>query len=150
VSGKEKRRKLAPEVKEMFSDEEIVSTFPVMRQLRTHLDEDEYLEMMKRMQRSGYRLSATTEGGEVRCVAGFRVVEFLAYGTFLYVDDLVTAEDARSEGHGERMLDWLTGVAREEGCRSLQLDSGVQRHEAHRFYFRQGMSISSYHFSKPL
>ena len=129
----------------MVSDEEITSTFPVIRQLRTHLDENEYLEKIKRMQRLGYRLAAATEGGEVRCVAGFRIVEFLAHGKFLYVDDLVTAEDARSEGHGERMLDWLAGVAREEGCGSLQLDSGVQRHEAHRFYFRKGMSISSYH-----
>ncbi len=134
----------------MVSDEEISSTFPVMRQLRTHLDENEYLEKINRMRRSGYRLTAATEGGEVRCVAGFRIVEFLAYGKFLYVDDLVTAEDARSEGHGERVLDWLAGVAREEGCGSLQLDSGVQRHEAHRFYFRKGMSISSYHFSKSL
>ncbi len=121
-----------------------------MRQLRTHLDENQYLEKIKRMRHWGYRLAASTEGGMVRCVAGFRIVEFLAYGKFLYVDDLVTAEDARSEGHGERVLDWLAGVAREEGCGSLQLDSGVQRHEAHRFYFRKGMSISSYHFSKAL
>jgi hypothetical protein len=48
------------------------------------------------------------------------------------------------------VLDWLAGVAREEGCGSLHLDSGVQRHGAHRFYFRKGMSISSYHFSKLL
>jgi GNAT superfamily N-acetyltransferase len=134
----------------MVSDEEIVSTFPVMRQLRTHLDENEYLKKIKRMQRLGYRLAAAIEGREVRCVAGFRIVDFLAYGRFLYVDDLMTAEDARSEGHGERVLDWLAGVAREEGCGSLQLDSGVQRHGAHRFYFRKGMSISSYHFSKSL
>jgi GNAT superfamily N-acetyltransferase len=134
----------------VVSDEEITSTFAVMRQLRTHLHEDEYLEKIKRLQRSGYRIAAATEVGEVRCVAGFRIVEFLAYGKFLYVDDLVTAEDARSAGHGERVLDWLAGVAREEGCGSLQLDSGVQRHEAHRFYFRKGMSISSYHFSKSL
>ena len=66
------------------------------------------------------------------------------------MDDLVTAEDTRSKGHGKRMLGWLARVAREEGCRSLQLDSGVVRHEAHRFYFREGMKISSYHFSKAL
>src|SRR3982751_4078687 len=101
-----------------------------MRQLRLHLKEEEYIEVVHRLRRSGYRLAFVAEGGEVRCVAGFRVVEFLAYGKFLYVDDLVTAEDARSEGHGKRMLDWLVGVARGEGCASLQLDSGVARHEA--------------------
>lgn len=134
----------------MVSDEEISSSYAVMRQLRTHLNEDECLEKVKRMRRSGYRLAAATEDGMVRCVAGFRISEVLAYGKFLYVDDLVTAGDTRSAGHGQRVLDWLAGVAREEGCGSLQLDSGVQRHEAHRFYFRQELKISSYHFSKSL
>ena len=137
-------------IKEALTDAEISATFPVMRQLRSHLAEDEYLRMIRRMQRLGYRLAAATESGEVRCVAGYRIVEFLAYGKFLYVDDLVTAEDARSGGCGRRMLDWLAGVAREEGAGSLQLDSGVLRHEAHRFYFREGMKISSYHFSVTL
>ena len=77
-----------------------------MRQLRTHLDEDEYLEKIQCMRRSDYRLAAATEGGRVRCVAGFRIVESLAYGKLLYVDDLVTAENARSESHGERVLHW--------------------------------------------
>ncbi len=121
-----------------------------MRQLRPHLREEEYLEVVHRLRRSGYRLAFVAEGGEVQGVAGFRVIEFLAYGKFLYVDDLVTTENARSRGYGKRMLDWLVGVAREEGCWSLQLDSGVQRHDAHRFYFREGMKISSYHFSMAL
>lgn len=138
-------------IKEVLTDEEILATFPVMRQLRLHLDEDEYLETITCMRRSGYRLAAAVAGdGKVRCVAGYRITEFLAYGKFLYVDDLVTAEDARSKGYGKRMLDWLADVACEEGCESLHLDSGVQRHEAHRFYFREGMKISSYHFALAL
>src|SRR4051812_23537455 len=137
-------------IKEVLTDAEVSATFPVMRQLRSHLAEDEYLERIRGMRRSGYRLAAAAEDGKVRCVAGYRIVEFLAYGKFLYVDDLVSAEDTRSEGHGKRMLDWLAGVAREEGCESLHLDSGVQRHRAHRFYFREGMKISSYHFSMAL
>jgi len=66
------------------------------------------------------------------------------------VDDLVAGESARSEGHAKRMLDWLTDLAQEDGCRSLQLDSGVQRHEVHRFYFQEGMKISSNRFSKAI
>jgi GNAT superfamily N-acetyltransferase len=137
-------------IKEVLTDAEVSATFPVMRQLRSHLAEDEYLETIRDMRRSGYQLAAAAEDGKVRCVAGYRIVEFLAYGKFLYVDDLVSADDTRSEGHGKRMLDWLADVAREEGCQSLQLDSGVQRHGAHKFYFREGMKISSYHFSMAL
>ena len=138
------------EVREALSDAEVAATYPVMRQLRPHLDEGEYLRRVRRMREEGYRLAAVTEGEDVSCVAGFRVVEFLAHGKFLYVDDLVTDEGARSGGSGKLMLDWLAAEARSADCEKLQLDSGVQRHAAHRFYFREGMHITSYHFSKTL
>jgi hypothetical protein len=83
-------------IQEATTEAEISATFPVMRQLRPHLSEDEYLGLVNCMQRSGYRLATATENGEVRCAAGFRIVEFLAWGRFLYVDDFVTTEDARS------------------------------------------------------
>lgn len=135
----------------MVSDEETAATFPVIRQLRPHLEEGEYVGRIGRMRGEGYRLAAVLDDrGRVRCVAGFRVHEFLYTGRHLYVDDLVTDESARSGGHGKRMLDWLASQAKRSGCEQLHLDSGVQRAEAHRFYFREGMRISSYHFVKEL
>jgi GNAT superfamily N-acetyltransferase len=78
------------------------------------------------------------------------VQHMLFRGKFMYVDDLVTDDAVRSHGYGEQMFAWLKEVARTEGCRMLDLDSGVQRMAAHRFYFRQRMTIASYHFSLPL
>lgn len=135
------------EVKEMLSNEEVDATFNVMHQLRAHLEREDYIERVKRMREGGYRLAAVMDGGRVRCVAGFRVQEFLYTGKHLYVDDLITDGDTRSRGHGKTMLEWLIEEARKNGCGQLHLDSGVQRGEAHRFYFREGMRISSFHFS---
>ena len=134
----------------MFSDEEISSTYAVMRQLRTHLIEDEYLEKVECMRRLGYRVAAVLDGGRVTCVAGFRIQEYLYCGKHLYVDDLITDGSTRSQGHGKRMLDWLTEEARRADCVQLHLDSGVQPPDAHRFYFREGLTISAYHFRKDL
>ncbi len=67
-------------------------------------------------------------------------------GKFLYVDDLVARGSNRSRGFGGELLDWLIKQAREHDCENLELDSGVQRFDAHRFYFSKRMSISSYHF----
>lgn len=138
------------EVREAVTDEEVAATYPVMRELRPHLSESEYPGKVKRMRESGYRLAAVVEEGEARAVAGFRVQELLAWGKLLYVDDLVSAEESRSRGYGKLLLDWLADEARREGCGQLHLDSGVQRRAAHRFYFREGMGISSFHFSKIL
>lgn len=141
---------MAPEVREMVTDEEVAAIFPVMRQLRTHLEEDGYVERVRRIREGGYRLVAVVEAGRVECVAGFRVQEFLYCGRHLYVDDLITAEEARSAGHGARVLGWLEEEARKNGCGQIHLDSGVQRADAHRFYFREDMRIFAFHFLKEI
>ncbi len=71
-------------------------------------------------------------------------------GRFLYVDDLVTQEGDRSAGYGGFLFDWLVGQAREHDCERLELDSGVRRFNAHRFYLRKRMDISSHHFTLKL
>jgi len=138
------------EVREALTSEEVSATYPVVRQLRPHLDEADYPARVERMRENGYRLAAVVEDGETLAVAGFRVLDYLAHGRFLYVDDLVTGEASRSAGHGKLLLRWLEDEARRADCGQIQLDSGVQRAEAHRFYFREGMSITSYHFAKAL
>ncbi len=40
-------------------------------------------------------------------MAGFRVMHSLAWGHYLYVDDLSTLPEARRRGHARALLDWL-------------------------------------------
>lgn len=141
------------EVREVSTEEEVRAVSPVVLQLRTHLGEEELVSAVARMRREeGYRLIAAYDeddgGGDPVGAAGFRVHEMLAYGKILYVDDLVTAEDARSGGVGKALLGWLDEEARGQGCTGLHLDSGVQRARAHRFYFREGMAIYNFHFAR--
>lgn len=133
------------------TDDEITRCFPVMAELRPHLAADEFLPRIRRMQdENGFLMAFAEEDGEVRAVAGFRYLDLLFSGLTLYVDDLVTDPRHRSSGHGRALLRWLQEQARAKGCATLTLDSGVQRFDAHRFYFRERMSIQGYHFSMPL
>jgi GNAT superfamily N-acetyltransferase len=129
------------------SDEEIARCFPVMQQLRNHLVEDDFVPTVRRQQLGGYRLLYLDDGSLVCAVAGFRVIDNLVNGRVLYVDDLVTDLASRSQGHGKALLAALIQRARDDSCRCLELDSGVQRFDAHRFYLTNRMSISSYHFT---
>ena len=126
---------------------EIRQCYPVMRELRTHLtDEESFVNRVLRQQEQGYQLAYLESDGDVCAVAGYRILESLFSGRNLYVDDLVTRKSDRSRGFGGELLDWLIDLAREQDCETLELDSGVQRFDAHRFYFSKRMSISSYHF----
>jgi GNAT superfamily N-acetyltransferase len=126
------------------------ATFPVMRQLRPGFTEAEYVAAIARMANDGFHLVAVAQAGTVTAVAGYRLGESLAWGRYLYVDDLVTDEAGRSRGHGALLLDWLKQHAVRQDCRQLHLDSGVQRHRAHRFYLRERMDIAAYHFKVDL
>jgi GNAT superfamily N-acetyltransferase len=129
---------------------EIGRCHEVMRELRPHFaDRKKFVEQVCRQQREGYRLAFVEADGEIRAVAGYRFLESLFSGRFLYVDDLVTRESDRSTGYGGKLLDWLAQQARKNNCDNLELDSGVQRFDAHRFYFAKRMKISSYHFALP-
>ena len=122
-----------------------------MRELRPHHDDEHaFARQVQRQMREGFRLVYLESGGEIRAAAGFRIQEMLFSGRTLYVDDLVTREADRSQGFGGELFDWLVEEARREDCKAFTLDSGVQRHDAHRFYFRERMHISSHHFTKRL
>jgi GNAT superfamily N-acetyltransferase len=138
------------EVRHAQSDDEIRSCHPVMRQLRADYGADELVTKVRRQEPDGYRLAMLVDDGAVVAVAGYRIAENLAWGKYLYVDDLVTDDARRSKGYGQHLLAAVEGIAREAGCDELHLDSGVQRFAAHRFYLRYGMDIKSHHFSMDL
>lgn len=131
-------------------DHEIRSCYAVMAELRPHVQPEEFLLRVKRQSESErYKLAFLTDG-EVRAVAGFRISESLAWGKFLYLDDLVTKSADRSKGYGGEMFDWLAEYARAEGCEEFHLNSRVQRFDAHRFYLNKRMFIECHHFALKL
>jgi len=122
----------------------------VLAQLRPGLTAGTIVPRIRELERGGFLLACIAdEAGAVRAVHVYRFLDMLFSGPQLYFDDLVTDAAARSRGYGRAMHDWLLAEARRAGCRMLTLDSGVQRHEAHRFYFRQRMTIHGYHFVMP-
>jgi GNAT superfamily N-acetyltransferase len=129
---------------------EINRCFPVMSQLRPKLIAAEFLGRVQAQQTEGYQLVFLEHERAIVSVAGFRVQNMLSSGKTFYVDDLVTDAGARSKGHGEAMIQWLIALAREAGCDSFSLDSGTHRQEAHAFYLRHRLRITSFHFHLPL
>lgn len=132
------------------TDAAIARCFPVMTQLRPHIAESVFVQRIRRQQAGGYNLAFLESESRVCAAGGFRFFETLAWGHICYVDDLVADEQARSQGFGGMLLDWLVARAREAGCDQFHLDSGVQRFGAHRFYLTKRMNITSHHFAMPL
>jgi GNAT superfamily N-acetyltransferase len=143
--------KIWPVVRELLPPETELA-FEAMRALRPHWDDRAvWVVRVDELQRAdGYRLVAAFEDDAVVAVAGFRLGHNLAWGRFIYVDDLSTLSSARGRGHGEALLRWIFDEAQRLGCDEVHLDSGSipERWAAHRLYHRVGMNISSFHFQR--
>ncbi|MFC3418036.1 GNAT family N-acetyltransferase [Salinicoccus hispanicus] len=139
-------------IEELETEEKLRSAFPVMNQLRTHLNEKEYMEIIKEAQETdSYVMYALYEDEKIVAVTGFKPMVTLYYGRFVWVCDLVTDSDSRSKGYGEKLLHFVHDWAGENGYTNVALSSGLAREDAHRFYEdKMNYDKVSYVFKKNL
>jgi ribosomal protein S18 acetylase RimI-like enzyme len=114
------------------------SIFPLIVQLRPHLDQVEFLQRVRRQSHSGYELVGAFRDGRLVGVLGMRPVHTLVRGPHLHVDDIVVDEDVRKSGGGRALMDYAVADARSRGMNSVFLDA---RPEAIGFYERIGFAL---------
>ncbi|HEX6928255.1 MAG TPA: GNAT family N-acetyltransferase [Gammaproteobacteria bacterium] len=141
---------MSTDIRLLGTDAELHAAWPVMAQLRPAYDADSFVAQVRRQMTGGYRLAGCFRKDAPLSLAGYRYGENLHAGRYMYVDDLVTDEQARGSGAGKALFEWLMAEAKRNGCVHLSLDSGVQRFAAHRFYLDRGMIISAHHFALTL
>lgn len=128
------------------TNEEIGEIALIMQQLRPKYTLEKLVELMNQQRKSGYQLVYVCDGEAILCVAGFVTGHKLGWGSYLYIDDLVTDESQRSTGAGKYLIEWFKDYAHINQIEQIHLDSGVHRYGAHKFYLKEDFVIASHHF----
>jgi GNAT superfamily N-acetyltransferase len=129
--------------------DDLPRAYEVVRELRPKLSEDEFSRLVKLAKvADGYRLIAREIKGQLVAVMGYRILHDLVHGSHLYVDDLVTKEAARSQGHGAELLRYAEAEARRLGLSGLRLSTGVENEKARQFYEREGWELRAVSYKK--
>ncbi len=127
------------------------SFYRIMSQLRSqYATVEEFSEKIIIQIKNGYHLCGIQEGDELVCVAGFRFANSLAHGPHIFIEDLVTDENARGKGYAKQLLESIIKIAHEKKINSIVLDSGVQRCDAHKFYIKNNFNIRAFVFTLAL
>jgi GNAT superfamily N-acetyltransferase len=124
--------------------------FMVFQDLRPHLrTEDEFVERWRNQIDEGYEILYIKDEDKDKVVAaaGYRFLHTMAWGHILYIDDLVAAPSARGSGFGTTLLRRLQETAKDRGCDAVHLDTGYQRHLAHRAYLHNGFHLHCHHMA---
>lgn len=120
---------------EMKTESDFRSVFPVMQELRPHLSEQSFVELVQEaVSVDRYHLYGLWNDGVLVAAAGFKPMTTLYYGRFVWVCDLVTTAGERSSGWGSILLQFIEGWAEQHGFTSIALSSGLTRQRAHKFY----------------
>lgn len=137
-------------IKTATTEEDILKCWDVLYALRPHLIFEEFVPRVKEMLSEGYQLACIEENGKAVAAIGFRYQQYLYNGKHFYIDDLSTLPESRGKGYGGMLLDYIADLARAKGYKTITLDSGHTRHDAHRLYLNKKFIIVGHHFSRTL
>jgi GNAT superfamily N-acetyltransferase len=138
-------------VREINSLAEMLAQHHLILQLNPHMNLPRYEELLRQMLQNGYRMvGAFSAAGTCIGLSGFWISAKLYSGKYLEPDNFVVDEAHRSDGVGKLLSDWMLEEARRHDCDTVMLDAYVTNSAAHRFYFREGFHVKSFHFFKSL
>lgn len=136
-----------PKVSEAGNDGDVSRCWPVFHELRPHLTEAEFIRRWKVQRQDGYQIVFIESEGVVVAAAGFRFMNTMAWGKILYLDDLIALHTEHGRGWGSALLKWLQEHAKARHCDAVHLDTGYQRHTAHKSYLRNGFELNCHHLA---
>lgn len=127
---------------------ELPLLYPLIRQLNPWMTKAEFGRRLKAMLPGGYRAIGAFEGPRLLGCSGFWISTRFWCGKQFDIDNFVIEPGHQGSGIGRKMVAWLEKQALKEKCDLLVLDSYTSSPGAHMFYYKQGFTITGYHFTK--
>lgn len=81
--------------------------------------------------------------------SGWITIRFYS-GKQLEVDNFIIDTEIRSKGLGQGFLKLIEQWAKENSCKTIELNTYVENSRSHKFYFNSGYSILGFHFQKAI
>ena len=137
-------------VREIRTDKEMHSLFPLIIQLSPQLKLTEYKIYLKDMIKHGYRMAGVFENKKCIGMSGFWIATKLYSGKYVELDNVVIDKNYRSQGVGKLLCDWIIKEAKRKGCVTAMLDAYTENSSGHKFYMREGYILRGFHFLKKI
>ncbi|MBL87427.1 MAG: GNAT family N-acetyltransferase [Winogradskyella sp.] len=71
-------------------------------------------------------------------------------GKSVEIDHVYIKPQHRNKGLGKSFMNWIQEYCKAKGYESLELNTYVQNHPSHKFYYNEGFKILGYHFLKKI
>lgn len=127
---------------------ELPLLYPLIHQQNPWMNKPEFRRRLKAMLPHHYRAIGAFDGETLVGCSGFWISTRFWCGKQLDIDNFVVSDAAQGKGIGRAMTKWLEKKALDERCDLIVLDSYTDSVGTHMFYYKQGYTITGYHFTK--
>ena len=138
-------------IKAFNTKEEVMLGFSIIHQLYSKMSRESYAEYLdEMMQGNNYNMIAAYDGDKLVGVASYWVLTRFYCGRYIQIGNMVVDKDCRSQGIGNKLLNYIEKKGRELGCKKYILDSYTENKKSHKLYFNEGFYVEGLHFMKDL
>ncbi|NER12435.1 GNAT family N-acetyltransferase [Leptobacterium flavescens] len=131
--------------------EEIEIILPLVQKLTNYKYPDELLlGRIREMAGQNYECVGIYDGDKLIGCSGLWFMTRHYAGKSVEADHVYIEEDYRSKGLGKKFFQWIYEYAKNKGCEAVELNTYVNNHPSHKFYYNEGFAIYGYHFFKKL
>ena len=131
--------KLIFSLRECQVESDFIAAYMVLHQLQSDLLMAHYLARVEHARNGGWRLFVVLRAEEPIAAIGFRLLDDLAWGRSLLIEQIVVDSALRGRGIGTSLMLRMAELGRLTRSDHIRLSAGLNHPDLHRFVERIGM-----------
>ncbi len=121
----------------------------LLQQLRPRLETSEKCKKAFDLaKKSDIKFLAIYDDNLLKGIISYRIMFNLYLEEHLVIDDLIIEENLRGKGIGTKLINFVIQLAEKKNIKTIKLDSGLQRNQAHNFYENLGWEKKCFTFER--
>ena len=129
-----------------IAPENILSIMPLLTQVNKKTPVEVLEKRLKEMVSQNYKCLGIYDGEKLIGICGLWFMTRHYCGRSMEPDHVMIDPAYQNKGIGKQLFEWLFKYADENGIEATELNTYVNNHGSHKFYFNLGYIIKGYHF----
>ena len=129
-----------------IAPENILSIMPLLTQVNKKTPVEVLEKRLKEMVSQNYKCLGIYDGEKLIGICGLWFMTRHYCGRSMEPDHVMIDPAYQNKGIGKQLFEWLFKYADDNGIEATELNTYVNNHGSHKFYFNLGYIIKGYHF----
>ena len=129
-----------------IAPENILSIMPLLTQVNKKTPIEVLEKRLKEMVSQNYKCLGIYDGEKLIGICGLWFMTRHYCGRSMEPDHVMIDPAYQNKGIGKQLFEWLFKYADDNGIEATELNTYVNNHGSHKFYFNLGYIIKGYHF----